>query len=72
MLLTPEEIDQAVKKPVDFQLRSARVATLDRDAKPGSSDIGVLPPREASTHRKGANDTPIACGKHSPAVIMPL
>ena len=35
------------------------------DAKAESSDIGVLPPREASTHRKGANDTPIACGKNT-------
>src|SRR5271165_940118 len=38
-----------------------------RDAKPENSEIGILPAREASIHRKGANDTPIACGKHSAA-----
>jgi nitrogenase molybdenum-cofactor synthesis protein NifE len=31
------------------------------------TEIGILPTREASIHRKGANDTPISCGKHSEA-----
>jgi len=35
--------------------------------KPDNSEIGILPAREASIHRKGSNGSPIACGKHSAA-----
>ena len=36
-------------------------------ATPENSDIGILPAREASIHRKGENKAPISCGKHSAA-----
>src|SRR5271165_6557600 len=38
-----------------------------RDPTHDHTEIGILPTREASIHRKGANDTPISCGKHSEA-----
>ena len=37
------------------------------DANPENSEIRILPSREASIHRKGANGSPISCGKHSAA-----
>jgi nitrogenase molybdenum-cofactor synthesis protein NifE len=34
---------------------------------PENSEIGILPAREASIHRKGVSDVPIECGKQSAA-----